>query len=482
MSYSLWAEIGHANTVYNSIKGSSASESVKNQCMGECLAWKAMAYFYLVRTFGDVPIVHDNSVNIAAGDYNDLHKVQKADVYEYILMTLEKAMELLPREKSTTGRIDYYCAEGLYAKVLLTAAGVTGSLNSDYLQRASAASLDVIQNSGRKLMENYEDIFRGSNNVSDESLIAWRWTNGAQWTSQNTLQSDLMPDGFDENGDCWGGWGGPSADLQDAFGYDVTENPSKRIDTDVRRKATMMGAGDVYSYFWRDKDLGNGKTGFDILKFYYDKSYNPAATGEFQGPCGVQNVKHAYGDNFDHQAEMNASAGRMAYNLATHILRLADVYLVHAEAEVLQGKTTSRTALDAFNAVRGRAIASAVPKTTLTFDDIWKERRLELAGEGDRWYDFVRRAYYDVNSCINELKAQRRNAIWNCISVYKVWFESGYVTWDPTDIQYDEETPIPNVTANSFVLPYPTEDVALNPNLGSNVEPDHVDVRATYSY
>ena len=482
MSYSLWAEIGHANTVYNSIKGASCSETVKNQCMGECLAWKAMAYFYLVRTFGDVPIVHDNSVNLAAGDYNDLHKVQRADVYEYILMTLEKAMELLPREKSTSGRIDYYCAEGLYAKVLLTAAGVSGQLNQDYLQRASAASLDVIQNSGRQLMANYEDIFRGSNNVSDESLIAWRWTNGAQWTSQNTLQSDLMPEGFDENGDCWGGWGGPSADLQDAFGYDVTENPSKRIDTDVRRKATMMGAGDVYSYFWRDKDLGNGKTGFDILRFYYDKTYNPAATGEFQGPCGVQNVKHAYGDNYDHQAEMNASAGRMAYNLATHILRLSDVYLVHAESEVLLGKTTSRTALDAFNAVRGRSVVSAVPKTTLTFDDIWKERRLEFAGEGDRWYDFVRRAYYDVNSCINELKAQRRNAIWNCNSAYKTWYESGYVTWNTADIQYDENTPIPNVTAKSFTLPYPTEDVALNPNLGSDVEPDHVDVRATYSY
>ena len=482
MSYSLWAEIGHSNTVYNSIKGASCSEAVKNQCMGECLAWKAMAYFYLVRTFGDVPIVHDNSVNLAAGDYNDLHKVQRADVYEYILMTLEKAMELLPREKSTTGRIDYYCAEGLYAKVLLTAAGVTGQLNQDYLQRASAASLDVIQNSGRQLMANYEDIFRGKNNVSDESLIAWRWTNGAQWTSQNTLQSDLMPEGFDENGDCWGGWGGPSADLQDAFGYDVTENPSKRIDTDVRRKATMMGAGDVYEYFWRDKDLGNGKTGLDILRFYYDKTYNPAATGEFQGPCGVQNVKHAYGDNFDHQAEMGVPAGRMAYNLATHILRLSDVYLVHAEAEVLLGKTTSRTALDAFNAVRGRSVVSAVPKTTLTFDDIWKERRLEFAGEGDRWYDFVRRAYYDVNSCINELKAQRRNAIWNCNAAYKTWYESGYVTWDTSEIQYDENTPIPNVTAKSFTLPYPTEDVALNPNLGSDVEPDHVDVRATYSY
>ena len=495
MSYSLWAVIGHSNTVYYSIKESTASQSVKNQCMGECLAWKAMAYFFLVRTFGDVPIIHNNSDNLASGDYNSVSKVQKADVYEYILMTLEKAMELLPKTKSTTGRIDYYCAEGLYAKVLLTAAGVSGSLDNTYLQKASAASLDVIQNSGRSLMANYEDIFRGSNNVSDESLFAWRWTVGAHWTCQNTQQSDLMPEGFDEYGDCWGGWGGPSTDLQLAFGYIseeydedgvftnvVLENPKNRLDTDVRRKATMMGPGDVYSYFWRDKDLGNGKKGFDILKFYFDKEYNAAATGEFQGPCGVQNVKHAYGDDADHVAECGMSAARMSYAVATHILRLADVYLVHAEAEVLQGKANSTTALSAFNTVRGRAVPSAVDKTSLTFDDIWKERRLELAGEGDRWYDFVRRAYYDVNSCIAELKAQRRNQIWGCSSVYKVYFESDGATWETSAITYDRTTPIPNVTASSFTLPYPTEDVALNPNLGSNVDPIHVDVRATYSY
>ena len=482
MSYSLWAVIGHANTVYNSISGSGASQSVKNQCMGECLTWKAMAYFYLARTFGDVPIVHDNSVILSAGTYNDLVKVQKADVYDYILMTLEKAMELLPKTKNTSGRIDYYCAKGLYAKVLLTAAGVTGSLNNDYLVKASDASLDVIQNSGRKLMENYADIFRGSNNFSDESLIAWRWTVGAQWTCQNTLQSDLMPQGFDENGDCWGGWGGPSADLEDAFGYDVKENPNNRINTDDRRQATMMGPCDIYDYFWRDHELGNGKKGLDILKFFYDKTYNEAATGEFQGPCGVQNVKHAYGDNADHLAETGISAGRMAYAVSTHILRLADVYLVHAEAEVLQGKNNSSTALAAFNAVRSRSVKSAVDKTTLTFDDIWKERRLELAGEGDRWYDFVRRSYYDVNACITELTNQRRNAIWGCNAAYKTFYESDYATWDPSSIEYDTSTPKPNVTANSFILPYPTEDVALNPNLGSNVEPVHVDVRSEYSY
>jgi len=118
MSYSLWAVIGHANTVYQSLKGAKASEAVKNQCLGECLAWKAMSYFFLVRTFGDVPIVHNNSDNIKNGDYNTLSKVQKSDVYDYIIMTLEKAMTLLPRTKSTTGRIDYYCAEGLLQRFI----------------------------------------------------------------------------------------------------------------------------------------------------------------------------------------------------------------------------------------------------------------------------------------------------------------------------------------------------------------------------
>lgn len=146
---------------------------------------------------------------------------------------------------------------------------------------AAKLAKDVIDNSGRHLLDNYADVFRLANNDSEESLIAWRWSSGREpWTQQNTLQSDLAPTGFDEFGDCWGGYGGPSVDLQDAFGIDVINtNPAMRIDPDTRRKAVMMLPGDKYEYFWTNKG------GFDVLRFCYDtEDYGKGGPGEWQSP------------------------------------------------------------------------------------------------------------------------------------------------------------------------------------------------------
>ena len=476
MSYSLWAANGHANTVYSNLQAANASEAVKNQCMGECLTWKALAYFFLVRTFGDVPIVHDNNADLTSGTYNEKFKVKRANVYEYIVMTLEKAIELLP-ETAASGRIDKYCAEGLLAKVYLTKAGVTGSLNADDLANAAKYAKDVIDNSGRSLLPVYSDIFRLKNNRSEESLIAWRWSSGRDpWTQQNTLQSDLAMVGFDEFGDCWGGYGGPSVDLQLAFGVDVLANPDSRTDTDTRRQATMMLPGDVYSYFWTDKG------GFDYLKFIYDAEYGKGGPGgTLQSPTGANNVKHLYGNANDHVEGAGTSAQNMASSLATHILRLADVYLIYVEAMIGTGSsTTAASALAAFNAVRNRAIPGAEPKTSITWDDVWKERRLELAGEGDRWYDFVRLSYYNPQKAIAELKAQKRNAFWGLDALYKGYFESGQWVVDETSMMYDEDTPIPNANESIFTLPFPTEDVVFNENLMK--DPIEVDVRSEFSY
>lgn len=476
MSYALWAVNGHANTVYNRLKTASASEAVKNQCMGECLTWKAMAYFYLVRIFGAVPIVHDNTAELTGGNYNSKFKVEAADVYEYIIMTLEKAIELLPAH-GNPGRIDQYSAKGLLAKVYLTRSGIRGTRNADDLAKAAEYAKDVIDNSGRKLMDNYSDIFRLQNNLNEEALLSWHWSAGRDpWTQQNTLQSDLAIAGFSDWGDCWGGYSGLSVDLQEAFGVKLLSisSPEQIPTTDARLKATMMLPGYTYDYFWQDRG------GFDYLRFLYDKDYAQGSPGELQSATGANCVKHLYGDNYDHEFATGTTPQNMAYQLSTHLLRLADVYLIYAEAKMgTATSTTDASAIDAFYAVRSRAIKGMKRPESLTWEDIWKERRLELAMEGDRWYDYVRLSYYDMNRAINELKSQKRNPYYNLNDLYKEYWENKKYTI--TDNQkYDTDTPIPNVTASNFTLPFPTEDVVFNPNLME--EPIHVDVRSEYSY
>ena len=488
MSYSLWSVIGHANTVYNNLKNATASQAIKNQCMGECLAWKAMAYFFLVRSFGDVPIIHDNSAMLADGSYSNVSRVKKADVYEYIVLTLEKAMQLLPRNGSP-GRIDYYAAEGLLAKVYLTKSGVNangnGQRNVDDLKKAATYAKDVIDNSGRTLMANYADVFRLQNAMNREFLFAWMWTADTSiWTVQNTLQSDLAMVGFDEFGDCWGGYNGPSIDLQEAFGVSPTENPESRSEVDTRRKATMMMAGDFYDYFWTDKTDNKGRKGFNYLQFMYDAdNYGSGGPGKLQSATGANNVKHLYGDAYDHKtfAIDGISASNMHSSLPTPVLRLSDVYLVYAEAVIGNGtSTTDASAIDAFYKVRSRAVKSASRPTSISWQDVWKERRLELAMEGDRWYDFVRRSYYDTAGCIAELKAQKRGAFFGLNTLYENYYKSGAWNVNTTDMRYNPEAQAPNVTAQSFTLPFPSQDVVFNGNLLN--EAVHVDVRSTYSY
>ena len=479
MAYSLWAVNGHVNAVLVNINASDGpSRAVKNQCLGEALTLKALAYFFMVRTFGEVPIVHNNTELLGSNNYNNIYKVTRKNVYEYIIMTIEKAMSLLPKKTSGwNSRIDYYAAEALLSKVYLTMAGIDGALDQELLKKAAEYAKDVIDNSGRTLTPVYSDIFRLSPslyNQTGEPLISWMWTvDGNQWPRQNTLQSDLGMVGFDEFGDVWGQWGGPSVDLMDAFGVSPVDNPSARAtEKDKRRKVTMMMAGDEYPYFWQDKG------GFDVVRFMYDANYGAGGPGEFCGPCGAQNCKHLYGNNADHEAALGKSADRMAYELPTHILRLSDVYLIYAEASLLT--SNSAAALEYVNKVRERAGTSLL--TSVAIKDIWKERRLELAGEGDYWYDFVRRSYYDMNGVIDEIKAQRRNPWWNLNSVYKTWYESGKKTWvvDESECRYDSDTPAPNVTASSFTLPFPQEDVVNNPHL---LEPaQEINVRETYSY
>lgn len=459
MSASLWSVNAYCNGIIENIDmktGPEVSETTKLTVKGEALVWKAMTYFYLVRVFGEVPIVHNNSAEIASGTYNDKYKATIPNVYDYIVMTLEQAIEWLP-EENAPGRIDRYSAYGLLSKVYLTRSGygMDGSRDQSDLDQAAAYALKVIEESGRELVPVFSDVFRLENNQSSESLLAWHWRGDRDpWTQQNSLQSDLALTGFSEFGDTWGGYAGPSVDLQDAFGENALS--LERRNRDTRRKATMMMYGDVYDYFWADKG------GFDWADYVLN------VQGEIQTPTGANQVKHLVGNNNDHVLGLGYGMANMATGLSTHLLRLSDVYLIYAEAVLgNQSSTSNAKALEMVNRVRARAFGKPYEEflettdflSVLTFDDIWKERRLELATEGDRWYDYVRLHYYNPSRAINELKAQRRSTYNGLMAFY----ESG--TLDPEVTYYNEDTPAPNVTDSHFKLPFPDTDLTMNKHL-----------------
>jgi hypothetical protein len=491
MSASLWAVNARANTVLENIDlyaGDGTTAAGRNAAKGEAMVWKAMAYFYMVRIFGAVPIVHNNSELLGTEEYNTLYRANIGNVYDYIVMTLKQAIEWLPEKAHQKGRIDKYAAYGLLAKVYLTKSGYgrSGDRSADDLDNAKEYARKVVRESGRTLTPEYADIFRGSHNTDDESLLAWRWVAAADnyWTAFNDLQSDLGMGGFTDAASPWGDWVGPSVDLQEAFGEVIDPTNAtpagafspNRQNADKRRKATMMMYGDVYEYFWRDhpSPASSDETpvpfpnGFDYAKFCEQ------VVGTFNSSTGANCVKHLVGRNADHAAEMGGPIINRGSSLATHILRLADVYLVYAEAILgNQPSTSDAEALYAFNEVRRRA--GVAEKSSIAFDDIFKERRLELAFEGDFWYDFVRLSYYNPTDALSRLNAQNRK---NYVGLNDYYMDKGWASWGTTWPKADGDKVIPRIndaepdgkpyTADKFTMPFPETDLQMNPNLAKD--------------
>jgi len=450
-SNSLWLVNGHCNAVIENIAtkaGPEVSEETKNTVTGEAMVWKAMAYFYLVRCWGAVPIIHSNSEIIGAGTATSLYRNRVEDVYEYIIRTLNKAITLLP-DQSATGRINKYSAYALLSKVYLTRSGwgQTGTRNEADLTMAKDFAAKVISESGATLEPVFSNLFRiSTGNRNPENLLSWHWVASDQWTSQNTEQSDLALNNFTGLADSWGTWVGPTIDLQRLYGD--TASSKVRDNTDSRRKATMMMYGDYYPYFWRDKG------GFTAT---WDDEDNVAGA-TFGCGTGANCVKHIVGNTEDHKAEYGSASLRMATSLSTHLIRLADIYLIYAEAVLGNNESTSDAeALRLFNAVRKRAIPNATARTSLTFMDIFNERRLELACEGDNWYDYVRLHYYNPTLAKQLISQQERGTYDALKEYYRDEVEQEDVTLNSFKVSLTDDT--------KFFLPFPDVDISMNKHL-----------------
>lgn len=409
-------------------------EAVKQAGIAEGRFMRGLAYSYLVQNWGPVPIIVDNNVLLTD---TSITRNTVESVWEFIIRDIRFAAQNLPAAPLQKGRLTKWAAEGMLAKMFLTRAGISGSRNQSDLDSAAWYANDVIMNSGASLMSNYEDLFMTKNNNNPESLFALQWKYDGDWGTQNSVQAFLAYGseitGF---GDGWGGDLGASLDQLKLYRSD-----------DKRRKGTFMFPGDHYSYIHQSVDDPNnpGKKIVQELQV----PWNSVGTDRYNTRAWVK--KYVVGRPEDNDGKVT----QQHTEINTYMLRLADVYLVYAEAILGNAASTSDSrALQYFNAVRTRA---GVPvKASITADDIFVERRLELAMEGQAWYDIVRLHYYNPSKALTLLNSQDRGS-------YRIIpnAATNATSWTITS-----DTPaFYPVTESNFLLPYPAAELTAAPNL-----------------
>ncbi len=128
---------------------------------------------------------------------SDLSSAWTGIFFEFIIRDLEFAAKYLPETPAATGRATCWSAKAMLAKTYLARSGWGKSTrDQEDLDKCKELCLDVIENSGSVLMENYHDLFKYRHNNNIECLLALQWYASADgpWYVKNALLSDLCAD------------------------------------------------------------------------------------------------------------------------------------------------------------------------------------------------------------------------------------------------------------------------------------------------
>lgn len=350
----LWSKnftgINRANLILSKIdKATNLSASFKTRVTAEAKFLRAYFYFDLVRFFGRVPLI------VSVLPTEDLYKQTQstpAQIYTQIEKDLREAIPGLPTTISSgeKGRVSQGAAKAQLGKVLL--------YQNDNAKLTEAISLfeDVNKANnvyGYALMLNYADIFNPANKFNSESILEIPHSNNAAWSDwgwinggEGNVGTQFI--GMDSyNGDTYSsGWGfcPVTEDL-----VNVMKNDPRFAATIIDGKA-LKAAGATYNARYQNTD-------------YFIKKYAPLKA--YRSASGV--------------AEQNWPINEIE-------IRLADTYLMQAEA-LVKTNTNPTRAKELLDAVRARVGLTSIPAT---LDNIYAERRLELATEGHRFFDLVR--------------------------------------------------------------------------------------------
>ncbi|WP_342331215.1 RagB/SusD family nutrient uptake outer membrane protein [Pedobacter sp. FW305-3-2-15-E-R2A2] len=321
------------NAIINIPRITEITPAIKNRCMGEAYFFRAFGYWRLMLIYGDVPIVteadyQNSNFNLPKSPIEEVRKQIEAD--------LLKAVELLPENypDSERGRVNKGTALGLLTKLYMY---------WEKLPQAIETGEKVINNNRYALATNYQDNFTRANEKSTEILMS---VQGLQNVVQNDYTIYYIPR-------AWGGYGfsQPLKGLADEFEAN-----------DTRKTATLLSLGDKM-------DLGDGKGETEFTSDLSSTGYS------FRKYAVFYPFKSDEGTGVDH-------------NYAVPLMRSADIYLLVAEAKI---RTQGAGAGDALiNMIRKRASPLLIPVVGAGMPQLIHERRMELAGEGERHQDLMR--------------------------------------------------------------------------------------------
>lgn len=336
-----WPGILRSNVILQKVPGMDIDDELKNRILGEAHFLRAHYYFILVRYFGDVPLIIEPQ---APGDDLYPSRTDKSLIYDLIIDDFTEAKDLLPKKSSygsnDLGRAAKGAAAGMLAKVYLTL--------GEYENVVTLAN--EVESLGYALNENYADNFDVNNENSIESLFEVQYTgdagegfwsdeNQASWLSafQGPRNSGMVAGGY--------GWNQPTQEFMDAY----EEN-------DLRKDVTVLYEN-CPNFDGQKYNPDYSSTGYNLRKFLVTKS-------------------------------VSATYDNSPRNFP--VLRYADVLLMKAEA--LNELNRTSEAEDPLNEVRERAGLDDVSgKTQAEMKEIiLHERRMELAFEGQRWFDMIR--------------------------------------------------------------------------------------------
>lgn len=347
--------ISRANLLLSKLPAANMNDGVRKRFAAEAKTLRAFYYFNLVRMFKNLALVLEPLTTETI--YNP-EQVAPEVIYAQIEKDLTEAIADLPNTvvaDTEAGRFNKGAAQALLGKVFLfegkkpQAAAVLAEVNG---------TPGAANQYGNKLLDKFSDLWVTSNKFNAESLIEVShssagnsdWTFWGQGKDEgNSLNIMVGPRGYSRPK------GSDAPDLPAGWAFNVaTQKLYDAMQGDPRKDATIL-------------DL-------KALKAAGKADYIPA----------YQDTGYFLNKYLPRQSDVSTGGGNseLNYKQNSYVIRLADTYLM--EAEALGSGPRAQALLDA---VRARVGLGSIP---VTLDAIKHERRMELAGEGHRFFDLVR--------------------------------------------------------------------------------------------